>query len=302
MYKQPAGHRLVDTLDDFLQYWQDACDKTAEQKIELWATSYMQKHPELLQRQTRDYEEMGYEWREIAREKVFSKLDDYLPLMRNAREKLLHVCGSTYGEAVEALGLDFPVAFVIYVGIGCGAGWATQYQGCPACLLGLEKIVELGWGSEEQLRELVAHEIGHLVHMSCRDEFEEFETHEEDPLFLLYSEGFAKRCEYLILGQERWSQADSENWLLWCRSHKQRLAKEYLDRVDKQQPVNDFYGDWRDVLGRSQTGYYLGWTYTLWLEEKYSIRQIAELPREQVIEEARRYLSRLAMSTSSDNR
>jgi len=287
-------HSLIDTFDEFMRYWNKCCSEAVDQMIELWATAYMQKYPELLQRQAGGYEESGYDWREIAREKVFPKLGGYLPLMKEARGNLLHICGSTYEQAVGTLGLDCGVTFVIYVGIGCGAGWATQYQGSPACLLGLEKIAELGWHTPGKLRELVSHEIAHLVHMHWRDEFQEFEEHEKDPLFLLYSEGFAKRCENLILAGESWSQADRDDWLAWCEAHKGLLAKEYLHRTDHGKPVDDFFGDWLHVQGRSQTGYYLGWTLLLWLEQDYGIREIAALSSERVREDARRYLRRLA--------
>jgi len=287
-------YRYVDTFDDFMQYWSRACSETPEEKLRLWETLYMRQHPDLLEKQTRQYEEAGLNWQDIANQRVFSRLGELLPSMKKARDNLPHVCRSIHEQAVEALDLDFPVVFVIYVGIGCGAGWATQYRGYLTCLLGLEKIAELEWHSEEQLSELVSHEISHLAHMKWRDESEEFEGHETDPLFLLYSEGFAKRCEHLILERESWSQADSENWLPWCRTHKQWLAKEYLERADSGKPVNDFFGDWLNVQGRSQTGYYLGWTYILWLEENLSLRDMASLPFERVRAETRSYLCELA--------
>lgn len=287
-------YTLIDTFDDFVQYWSKACSETVEQKLELWATSYMQKYPELLQKQIRHYEEAGCDWREIAREKVFPKLGTHLPTMQGAREHLLCVCGSTYEQAVQALELDFPVTFVIYVGIGCGAGWATQYRGGHACLLGLEKIAELGWHSREKLRELVSHEIGHLAHMEWRQESEEFERHDTDPLFLLYSEGFAKRCESLITGCDSWSQAPNDDWLPWCVQHEGWLASEYLSSVDQGKRLNDFFGDWLEVRGHRCTGYYLGRALILWLEKRYDMRAIATLPLERVRGEAREYLSRLA--------
>jgi hypothetical protein len=287
-------HSLIDTFGDFMRYWQDACDRPVEQKIELWASSYMQKYPELLQKQTRDYQEAGHDWREIARTRVFAGLGDRVPAMKEARQNLLQVCGPIYEQSVQALELDFPVAFVIYVGIGCGAGWATQYQDGPACLLGLEQIAGLGLQSRERLREVLAHEIGHLAHMQWRHEPERFEEQEKDPLFLLYSEGFAKRCEYLVLRKERWNQAQNEDWLHWCIEHKAWLAREYLRRVDSDEPANDFFGDWLDVQGRSQTGYYLGWTYILWLEQSYGTRDIAALPLERLRAETRSYLGQLA--------
>lgn len=287
-------YRFIDTFGDFLDYWREAAGKTAEQKAELWETSYMQRHPELLEKQTRDYEEAGYDWREMARRKVFPKLGTYLLLMQQARVNLPDICASAYARAVQVLGLDFCIVFVIYVGIGCGAGWATQYKGCPACLLGLEKIAELGWSSRQRLDELVCHEIGHLAHMNWRQESDEFERNERDPLFVLYSEGFAKRCGCLITGREGWSQAPSEDWLLWCMEHKGWLARQYLARADRGKRVNDFFGDWLTVRGHRCAGYYLGRAFTLWLEQRYDMKAIATLSLERVRAEAREYLCRAA--------
>lgn len=286
-----ATYKLIDTLNDFIQYWIVACSKTTEQKLQLWETSYMTKYPELLEKQIQSYEELGLDWREIAKEKVLSKLGKYSSLMQKARENLIQVCGPTYEQAVQALGLNFHTVFVIYVGIGCGAGWATQYKSYPACLFGLEKITELGWYSQERLKRLIAHEMGHLVHMKWQGAFEKFEMYEKDPLFFLYSEGFAKRCEYFILGKEVWNEADDENWVLWCREHKGWLAKEYLSRVDKRKPVNDFFGDWLNIQGKRQAGYFLGYEFIRWLEENNNIMEIATFPFERVKEQTRRHLN-----------
>ena len=57
-----------------------------------------------------------------------------------------------------------PDAIALYVGIGVGAGWATTYQGQPACLHGLEKCAELHWVDRDTLAALAAHELGHLAH------------------------------------------------------------------------------------------------------------------------------------------
>ncbi|MFU8796318.1 MAG: hypothetical protein ACNA7X_03345 [Dehalococcoidia bacterium] len=260
----------------------------------------MRYYPELLEKQISGYEAAGLDWRRTAEEKVFPYLENHLPVMRMASEALPHVCGLIYERAIRALALDFPITFVIYVGIGCGAGWATQYGSSPACLLGLEKIAELGWDSEDRLRELLSHEVGHLVHMKWRDELGIFEAHEEDPLFLLLSEGFAKRCEYLIFGAETWNQSDGEDWVHWCGRNKAWLAREYLNRVDERQAMNDFFGDWLDIRGRKQTGYFLALAFIRWLEEKYDTRQIAVLGSEVLQEEARSYLSSLAATLAED--
>ena len=285
---------VIDTFDDFLSYWGVACSKTLTQQIELWQTSYMIRYPELLEKQVQDYKNYGLDWREIAKDKVFPKMPDYLQLMQEARENLLKVCGAVYERASQVLGLDFDVTFVIYVGIGCGAGWATQYNNGPACLFGLEKIAELKWYRKESLRGLTAHELGHLVHMGWRNEWDSFTRNQRNPLFLLYSEGFAERCEHLILEVKTWREAPDKNWLLWSRQHKAWIAGEYLRRVYNGLPVNDFFGDWLNVQGKSQIGYFLGYEFVRWLEKEHSIREIATLSFENVKEQALSYLRSIA--------
>jgi hypothetical protein len=169
------------------------------------------------------------------------------------------------------------VNFIIYVGIGCGAGWATIYHKRPAVLLGLENIVEEKWHRKNKLEGVIAHELGHLVHMKWRKEWETFESCSEDPLFRLYVEGFAQRCEHLILEKETWHMASDMKWLPWCERHKAWLAGEFLERMKKNVSVNDFFGSWFDIQGRKQTGYFLGHAFVLDLEKMYSLKDVALL-------------------------
>ena len=189
---------ILDTYQDFLDYWTLASDKSVDEQIELWQTYYMGKYPELLTKQVQSYEVDNIDWRKIA-QKIFPSLRHRFQLMQRARENILSTCRWAHARASEKLGLDFDIVFVIYVGVGCGAGWATKYGEQPAVLLGLENIAEQKWHVKNKLKGLVAHEIGHLAHMKWRNEWETFEKSEQDPLFLLYSEGFAQRCEHVIL-------------------------------------------------------------------------------------------------------
>jgi hypothetical protein len=287
-----AQYKILDTFDGFERYWSNVSQKSINQKLRLWKSVYMSEYPELLEKQIKSYKEDGIDWEKIAMERIFPKLDEWLPLMKIARENLLSICGTTYELARRNLKVDFPIVFVLYVGLG--AGWATQYKSQPACLLGLEKIAELKWHSRKRLKSLLVHEIGHLIHMQWRNEFEKFEMNERDPLFLIYSEGFAKRYEFFILGEETWNEANDENWISWCRRNEGLLAKEYLYRVESGKSVNEFFGDWLDIKGKSQTGYYLGWRVIQLLEEKYYVKEIATLPFEKVKKEVKECLRHLA--------
>lgn len=284
-----STYRVLDTWDDFLGFWRAAADLPLPAQIDLWRSAYMARYPELLRKQVEDYESQGVDWRQAAAERVFPRLPERLPLMQAARDLLPDVCASIYEGAQAALGLDFDVVFVIYVGIGCGAGWATRYEGQPACLLGLENIAEEGWHTRERLEGLVAHELGHLAHMAWRGEWEEFAACERDPLFLLYSEGFAMRCEEAILGSAGHLEQDGE-WLAWCFAHRAMLAAEFLRRVEAGETARDFFGSWHEIQGRSQTGYYLGREMVRRMQQGRALRDVARLPPEQVREAALAFL------------
>lgn len=133
--------QILDTYQDFLAYWMHARFKGIDEQIELWQSYYMKKYSELLEKQVFSYEVEKLNWREIAK-KIFSMLPHRFELMRKARDNILATYESICAKASKRLGLDFNVIFVIYVGVGCGAGWATTYKRQPAVLMGLENIAE----------------------------------------------------------------------------------------------------------------------------------------------------------------
>lgn len=285
-----AAYRILDTWDDFLRFWARCRSLPVAEQAERWRADYMARYPDLLRKQVEDYEAQGANWKAIAVEQILPYLPERLLLMQEARDNLLQVCGPIHERAVAALGLDFDVAFVIYVGIGCGAGWATRYEGAPACLLGLENIAEERWHTPERLRGLVAHELGHLAHMAWRGEWEAFEARERDPLCLLYSEGFAVWCEEVILGGAGHLAQDAD-WLAWCSAHRAALAAEFLRRADGGGDARDFFGSWHEIQERSQTGYYLGREFIASLERGRTLREVACMPWERVAEAARAFLT-----------
>jgi len=285
--------KIIDTFPDFLTYWSSACSRSLHEQIELWQTSYMKKYPELMQKQVKCYEDENIDWRKVAG-KIIPTLPCRLPLMQKARGNIKAICKSICLKASQRLELDFNITLVIYVGIGCGAGWATTYRGQSSILLGLENIAEQKWHTKSKLQGLISHEIGHLAHMKWRNEWETFKKREEDPLFQLYSEGFAQRCEHVILGKETWHMAQNREWLPWCQQNKSFLAKEFLKRLEKQASINDFFGSWFNIQGQSQTGYFLGHAFIRELEKTHGIEEIALLN----IKEIRKLVIHFLKSTS----
>jgi hypothetical protein len=269
--------KLVDTFPAFLTYWADAEHKPLDEQIESWSTGYMSKWPELLAKQIEDYSAQDVDWRQIARDKVFPYLAERLPAMQEAHRNLLKLCEPVYSRAQQVLGLDCDAGFVVYVGIGCGAGWVTPFGDSLAILFGLESITECGWSEPEALTGLIAHEIGHLAHYHWRAECGK--PTGSSPWWQLYEEGFAQYCESLIRGTEVGHQAAQSKgeWLAWCQGHKGWLAAEFLKTVDAGQSVTPFFGSWSEIRGKSQTGYFLGREAIEELEKRFSLKEIALL-------------------------
>jgi hypothetical protein len=167
---------------------------------------------------------------------------------------------------------------VIYVGIGLGAGWVTKYNSRPAILLGLENITDCGCIDIEALTGLIAHEFGHVVHFQRRAQANL--PRSKSPWWQLYSEGFAMKCEHLVMGGESWHMREREgggDWVEWCRSNLAWLAAEFIRRVDTGEPVRPFFGSWFELQGCRQTGYYLGHELIRVLEADLTIAEIALL-------------------------
>ena len=273
----------VDAAEDFIKLLQKRKNSTPFELMKAWEEYYSRNYPELYRLQIECYGEADASWQEIALKHVFSRLWERLPLIQESHENIRQAVLAAHRKFEEFWSLGLEVIFVVYVGIGCGAGWATQYKGEYAVLLGLENIAELEWHSRENLEGLTLHELGHIVHMALRGlKPKDFEELESDPLFLLYSEGFAMRAEHIIVGRKTWRISPSSEWLEWCKTNIGKLACEYLNRVSKGSPVNDFYGSWLSIEGKSQTGYYLGHRFIKHLEKSMNIKEISSLDVEKV--------------------
>ena len=118
------------------------------------------------------------------KEKVLADTADYdfrrdiLPVLQNlngnreraseAHESFLEAVGGLNEKLEQKLGILPDMKIVFYLGLCSGAGWATELEGCPAVLLGLEKIVELSWSGRMSMKALLYHEIGHIWHFQVR--------------------------------------------------------------------------------------------------------------------------------------
>jgi hypothetical protein len=271
------GYEIVDAFPAFVAFWDAIQRKPLEAQVEAWASDYASQWPELLQKQVEDYANQGVDWRQVGRERVFPFLGERFLAMKEAHENLLAACRPIYAATRAMLGFDADVVFVIHVGIGCGAGWATEFDGLPAVLFGLENVAECGWSGREALDGLIAHELGHLAHFRWRAEGRK--EMGSGPWWQLYEEGFAQRCEHLTLGRHTWHMVagEGDGWLDWCREQQGWLAAEFLRLADAGEPVHPFFGSWFEIRGRKQCGYFLGHQVVRELEADADLKQIALL-------------------------
>ena len=224
--------QIIDTFPTFLSFWPAAAGKEIDQQIERWHADYISKWPELSQKVIKDYDDQDMQWLQIAKDMVLPYLNERLQAMKVAHEGLLESYPALLDLAQARLGVDADIIFVIYVGLDNGAGWVTTFAGKPAILFGLENIAECEYETQPRLSGLIAHELGHVAYSHWRAEHGL--SNGAGPWWQLYIEGFAQRCEYIILGQDlrhmKISGSD-ERWLSWCQENKAWLAAEYLRAV-----------------------------------------------------------------------
>ena len=174
-------------------------------------------------------------------------------------------------------GMDLQVDIILHLGLCNGAGWATELDGKPAILLGMEKIIELGWTDDASMIGLIYHELGHIWHDTAGTLHADTTTNAEKAVWQLYQEGIAMHCEQLLMNDAWHYHQDKDGWLDWCKDHQTALFAEYKRRIDADESVQDFFGDWCSYLGHSDVGYYLGGELIKRLAGRYLLNELANL-------------------------
>ena len=166
---------------------------------------------------------------------------------------------------------------ILYLGLCNGAGWAATINGQYLVLLGIEKILELNWADEDSMIALLYHELGHLWHHQERKLPWGGETPQEKALWQLYSEGVAMFFEQQLCQTEHYFHQDQNGWLEWCTQNRSRLFAEYSRRVEQNESIQLFFGDWCSFEGHSDVGYYLGAELIQKALKQYSVNKIPDL-------------------------
>lgn len=180
-------------------------------------------------------------------------------------------------------GIDCDV--VLYLGLCNGAGWVTQINGRATVLLGIEKILELGWYEPEAMYGLVYHELGHIWH-SC------YGQHEQDIadgrlsfVWQLFSEGVAMCFEQELVGDRDFYRQDTDGWKIWCESNFARILSDFdRDLAHMTRQTQRYFGDWCDYCGHGDVGYYIAARFVRSMLETRSFDDVIGLSCEKVFE------------------
>lgn len=278
---------IIDTFPYFRDVFKDKLNLPVDKKIELWEYSYIARFPELERKCKSDYEDSGYSWRNIAETMVFNKTKGDFGKMIEAHENLLQAFGDINKKVKNVFGIEPDINVVLYCGLLNSAGWVTNYDGKRAILHGIDKIAELNWYTMKKIKPLIAHELCHVVHFELRGEegVEEYTERNNYTrgIWRIYEEGFAQFYQQLLLGSD--IDPRGYEWFEKCELNKDRLKKLYFEALyDEKKGTKEFYGDWFQVLGVSDAGYYLGAQLIKELSLDFSVKEIAMLGFDKISE------------------
>jgi hypothetical protein len=289
----PDKYNLIDTFPNFIKFWKDKLFIDTNSQVDFWESFYKNEDEEIFKKVIKNYSDEGIEWKDIAKKMIFPINSEKIIRMNEAHINLQKVISDLYNDpkAMEIFPTD--LTFVIYVGIGTGAGWATDYRSKPAVLFGLENIIDMHWENEIALRGLVIHETGHVLQEIIRRRKKL--PYGDGPIWHLYEEGFAEYFESLLLNSEEWHQSLGQpGWSTWCEDHIQYLSTLFLNDVASSNKTNRFFGSWYDIEGWKETGYYLG--YRIMKQIELPLRELACLTPEEIETKVSQTLSEFANS------
>lgn len=211
--------------------------------------------------------------------------ENYLPVLNAviADNKKREAAHASFLAAVDGLEHKITAAFgrapdveiILYMGLCCGAGWVTELGGKTVVLLGLEKIMELGWHGENSMIGLIYHELGHVYQAQFGILERELPDGRQSFLWQLFTEGIAMTFEQDVSGQpDVYHQYDGA-WKTWCDEHFDQIRRDF----DADLPTMTFadqrwFGDWVKYCGRGDVGYYLGCRFVRFILEKYAFDEI----------------------------
>ena len=250
-----------------------------EFSIAAWRRYAAEISPELPEKLEADAAEYDFAGAVLPVLQQFYEKSEQAALAHASFQKLVGGLSETF---CSVLGSAPEADVILCLGLCNGAGWATSLGGRPVVLLGIEKIVELGWCGEADMAALLYHELGHLWHFQRRTAPAWAEDPAARALWQLYTEGMATYVQQRLFGGRSFYSQNRDGWLTWCGANRARLFSAFRRRVDGGESVQDFFGDWCAFEGRSDVGYYLGAELVYALAENRSPQQLADLNPDEV--------------------
>ena len=194
---------------------------------------------------------------------------DYLPVLnavirdgplRERAHRAFRLVTEGLEQSIPAkFGKTLDVDLIFYLGLCSGAGWVTAVGGRRTVLLGLEKIMELNWCSQDDMRGLVWHELGHVY----QDQYGVLERHfdraADQFLWQLFTEGVAMVFEQTLADDAGYYHQDKDGWKAWCDEHFEDIKADFHRDLDSITSADQrWFGDWVRYRGHGDVGYYLG--------------------------------------------
>lgn len=166
----------------------------------------------------------------------------------------------------KVFGRSVDVDVMLYLGLCNGAGWVTSINGRTAVLLGMEKIMELGWGDINSMTGLIVHELGHAY----QAQYGRLEIEADSPadrfIWQLFTEGVAMVFEQEVAYDRDYYHQDRKGWKNWCEQNAERIRISFYDDLKTMTQENQrYFGDWVSFEGYGDTGYYLGTLFVRYL-------------------------------------
>ncbi len=225
------------------------------------------------------------------KDKVYQILNDVpknFEIAETAHQSFINATKNLSDEIKNKFNVDLDVTIILYLGLGNAAGWATTINNQQIVLIGLEKVVELGWCNESDMQALIYHELGHIYH-SLFEHKNLIITKREKYIRQLYREGIAMIFEQTLCDDVNRYHQDIDGWLDWCIDNEKLIKTEYLKRIENKESVQDFFGDWCSFREHSDVGYFLGTAFIRFLINDYALQEIASMKLNTVLKHFYRF-------------
>lgn len=230
---------------------------------------------------------------------------DFLPILNAVPQNPgLPILQANFAAVTEDLdqrvsacfGRTLDVDIVLYLGLCCAAGWVTRVNGRDAILLGVEKILELGWQGLDDMYGLLYHELGHVYQAQYGVLERESADSAKNFVWQLFTEGIAMYFEQTLVGDAAYYHQDKDGWLPWCDEHFRQLLADFNQNLPSMtQFTQRYFGDWCSYHGRGDTGYYLGARFVRYLTETRPFDSLLDLEIQPVFELYKEFVRRYSL-------